>query len=151
MLIIINIFSEIEAKFIQNRIHFVEKTVSELSNSFSEYSRKASRLRDKNEEIYHTISNYAEAENINKSLSMGLETLADSLQLLTDFGDKRVKFLDTKVVSELSKYKEVCKRAKDEVKDIYLTREKELSRKKQLYKIKEKNPRNRQQIVSNDF
>lgn len=141
-------FSEIEAKFIQNRIQSVEKNILELSNTFSQYSRKASRLRDKNEEIYKTISNYAETESVNKSLSSGLESLADSLQLLTDYGDKRVHNLETKVVAELSKYKDVCKHAKDEVKEIYSAREKELSRKKQLYKIKEKNPRNRQQIVS---
>lgn len=90
----------------------------------------------------------AETENINKSLSTGLENFADSLQFLTDFGDKRVQFLDTKVVGQLAKYKEICKHAKDEVREIYSAREKELARKKQLNKIKEKNPRNRQQIVS---
>lgn len=141
-------FSELEAKFIQNRIQSVEKNISELSNTFSQYSRKAGRLRDKNEDIYKTISNYAETENVNKSLSTGLENFADSLQYLTDFGDKRVQFLETKVVGELAKYKDVCKHAKDEIKEIYSAREKELNRKKQLYKIKEKNPRNRQQIVS---
>lgn len=125
----------------------MEKNISDLSNTFSQYSRKAGRLRDKNEEIYKTVSNYAESENVNKSLSIGLESFADSLQLLTEFGDKRVQFLDSKVVGELAKYKDVCKHAKDEVKDIYSAREKELNRKKQLNKIKQKNPRNRQQIV----
>lgn len=137
-----------EAKFIVNRIQFVDKNMLELSNTFSQYSRKAGRLRDKNEEVYKTVSNYAESENINKSLSAGLESFSDSMQLLTEFGDKRVQFLETKVIAELVKYKDICKHAKDEVKDIYSAREKELNRKKQLYKIKEKNPRNKQQIVS---
>lgn len=142
------IFSEIEAKFIQNRIHSFEKNILDLSNTFSQYSKKAGRLRDKNEEISKALYNYVENEIVNKSLSNGLENFADSLALLTDFGDKRVQFLETKVVAGLAKYKDVCKHAKEEVKEIYTAREKELSRKKQLYKIKEKNPRNRQQIVS---
>lgn len=144
-------FSEIEAKFIQNRIQSVEKSLSEISAIFSQYSRKAGSLRDKNGEISKAISNYAETEHINKSLSNGLENFADSLRLLTEFGDKRVQYLETKVVTELAKYKEVCKHAKEEVKEIYSAREKELSRKKQLFKIKEKNPKNRQQIVSNGY
>lgn len=81
-------------------------------------------------------------------MSAGLEQFADSLELLTTFGDKRVQLLDSKVIAELAKYKDICKYAKDEVKEIYSAREKELNRKKQLYKVKEKNPRNRQQIVS---
>jgi len=50
------------------------------------------------------------------------------------------------VVRELSRYEDVCRKAKEEVKDVFGARERELQRKKQLDRIRDRNPRNRQQI-----
>lgn len=140
-------YSETEARFIHNRIQFAEKNLSDLSNAFLEYSQKASRIRDKTDEISKTVSFYAEAENINKTMSVALDNFADSLSVLSGINNKRVQALDSKIVTEVSKYKDICKHAKEDVKEIYCVREKELSRKKQLDKIREKNPQNRQQLV----
>lgn len=114
---------------------------------FSEYSRKAASLRDKSDEIARIASSFSEHETINKSLSNGLANFAGCLTRIGDFGDMRVMSIDSKVVSEFAHYDGICRRAKEEVKQIFVAREKELSRKKQLERIKERNPRSRQEIV----
>ncbi|XP_063922713.1 CBY1-interacting BAR domain-containing protein 1 isoform X1 [Zophobas morio] len=138
---------EQEAKFVQDRIVSVERTVAELCHVFAQYSRKAARLRDKGDEIAKITLEHAETENINKSLSLALENFADCISLLSSYGDLRVQNIETKVIKEFGRYEDICKHAKDEVKQIYNAREKEIARKRQLERIKERNPRNRQQII----
>ncbi|XP_017782102.1 PREDICTED: protein FAM92A1 isoform X2 [Nicrophorus vespilloides] len=142
-----NINSEQEAKFIQDRIASVERNVACLSQGFGAYSRKAARLRDKNDELANAVLAYSESEDINKSLSQGLSKFSDILSAAGGYGDKRVQNIETKIVAELAQYEGICKNAKDEVKQIFVVRDKEVARKKALDKVRDKNPRNRQQIV----
>lgn len=125
----------------------VERTVGELCHVFGQYTRKAARLRDKGDEIAKVTLQYAETEQLNRSLSLALENFADCISLLSSYGDLRVQNLDSKVIKEFGQYEDICKHAKDEVKQIYNAREREIARKRQLDRIKERNPRNRQQIV----
>lgn len=122
--------------------------MGEFCNTFAQYCRKTARLRDKGDELAKVVLNYAESENINKSLAMGLESFAESLSTISDYGDNRVQMLDSKVINEFSRYEDICKHVKEEVKDIYIAREREMNKKRQLDRIKDRNPRNRQQIVS---
>lgn len=118
-----------------------------MCHVFAQYSRKVARVRDKGDEIAKVALNYAETEIINRSLAVGLENFADSISTLSDYGDVRVQLIDNKVVKEFSRYEDICKHVRDEVKDIYSARDKEINRKRQLDRIRERNPRNRQQIV----
>ncbi|RZC43141.1 protein FAM92A1, partial [Asbolus verrucosus] len=138
---------ELEAKFVQDRIVSVERTIAELCHIFAQYSRKVARVRDKGDEIAKIVLGHAESENINKSLSLALENFADCISMMSSYGDLRVQNLDTKVIKEFGCYEDICKHAKDEVKQIYNAREREIARKRQLDKIKERNPRNRQQLI----
>lgn len=125
----------------------MERTISELCNAFGEYSRKAARIRDKGDQLAQVTSSYAEYEDINKSLSEAMMGFSSCMSIISDYGDVRVQNVDKKVVNGLAQYENVCKRAKEDVKQIYSVRDKELTRKRQLDKLREKNPRNRQQIV----
>ncbi|XP_044743164.1 protein FAM92A isoform X1 [Chrysoperla carnea] len=141
-----NNFSEQQAKFIQERITNVEKYFAELCTAFAAYIRKAARIRDKTDELATVIQTYSNSESVNKTLREALTNFSTILLSLGDFKDARVQKLDNKVVAELSQYEVICKHAKDEVKHTFVLREKEINRKKQLDKIRERNPRNRQQI-----
>lgn len=143
-----NNFNEQQAKFIQDRIANVEKYFSELCTGFAAYIRKVARLRDKNDELAQLMLAYSDAETVNKTLSNALANFSTILLSLGDFKDARVQKLDNKVVAELSQYEVICKHAKEEVKQTFISRDKEIGRKKQLDKLRERNPRNRQQIVS---
>ncbi|XP_015178313.1 PREDICTED: secretion-regulating guanine nucleotide exchange factor-like [Polistes dominula] len=138
--------SEQEAKFVNDRIASVEKHFSELCAIFAAFIRKAARLRDKNDEVAKTIHTYAESELINRSLKHGLLNFSATLSAIGDYRDAQVQRLDAKVTAPLSQYATICKHARDDVKNTFAARDKELTKRKQLDRIREKNPRNRQMI-----
>lgn len=121
--------------------------MADLCNSCGVYSRKAARIRDKGDQLAQATITFAEYEDINKSLSNALAGFSNSMSSISDYGDIRVRNIDKKVVDGFAKYESICKHAKDEVKQIYCARDRELARKRQLDRLRERNPRNRQQIV----
>ncbi|XP_043799240.1 protein FAM92A-A isoform X1 [Apis laboriosa] len=137
---------EQEAKFVQDRISNVEKHFAELCTTFAAYTRKAARLRDKGDEIAKIIQTYAESETINRSLSNGLTNFSTTLSVIGDYRDAQVQRFDAKIISSLSQYATICKNARDDVKNTFTARDKELTRKRHLDRLKERNPRNRQMI-----
>lgn len=137
---------EQEAKFVQDRISNVEKHFAELCTTFAAYTRKAARLRDKGDEIAKIIQTYAQSETINRSLSNGLANFSATLSVIGDYRDAKVQRFDAKIVSPLSQYATICKHARDDVKNTFTTRDKELTRKRHLDRLRERNPRNRQMI-----
>ena len=139
---------EQEAKFVQDRISNVEKHFAELCTTFAAYTRKAARLRDKGDEIAKIIETYAQSETINQSLSNGLANFSATLSVIGDYRDAKVQRFDAKIISPLSQYATICKHARDDVKNTFTTRDKELTRKRHLDRLRERNPRNRQMIVS---
>ena len=68
--------------------------------------------------------------------------------LFVIFRDAKVQRFDAKIISPLSQYATICKHARDDVKNTFTTRDKELTRKRHLDRLRERNPRNRQMIVS---
>lgn len=140
-------FSDQTCKLIQERILLTEKNFSQIYQIFSEYIRKTARVRDKCDEISKAFVTYSENEEINKTLSNGLANFALSFSILGDLGDLRVQKIETKVLVELSQYEGICKNAKEEVKHIFTIRDREMVKKRQLDRLRERNPRNRQQIV----
>lgn len=106
------------------------------------------RLRDKGDEIAKIIQTYAESETINRSLSNGLTNFSTTLSVIGDYRDAQVQRFDAKIISSLSQYATICKNARDDVKNTFTARDKELTRKRHLDRLKERNPRNRQMIVS---
>lgn len=94
------------------------------------------------------IQTYAEAESINRSLSNGLVNFATTLSVIGDYRDAEVHRLDSKVISPLSQYELICKHVREDVKNAFAARERELNRRRQLDKLLDKNPQNRKMIVS---
>ncbi|KAG7201543.1 hypothetical protein KM043_004294 [Ampulex compressa] len=137
---------EQEAKFVQDRIANVEKHFAELCTIFAAFTRKAARLRDKSDEVAKVINAYAESETINRTLSSALTNFSATLSVIGDYRDAEVRRLDAKVISPLSQYSTICKHARDDVKSTFAARDKELTRRRQLDKVRERNPRNRQMI-----
>ncbi|XP_076254832.1 CBY1 interacting BAR domain containing protein Fam92 isoform X1 [Rhynchophorus ferrugineus] len=138
---------EEEAKFLQDHIQYNEKHLGKLCEVFSQYSKKVARVRDVGDEMAKAVNNYSANESVNKSLALGLQNFSNSLSSLSDYSDLLVQNLDSKIVGILCKYEEICKRSREEIKHVFEAREKEIQRKKQLSKIKDRYPRNRQVIA----
>lgn len=64
------------------------------------------------------------------------------------YRDAEVQRLDAKVIVPLSQYATICRHARDDVKNTFAARDRELTRRRHLDKVRERNPRNRQMIVS---
>ncbi|XP_012229644.1 CBY1-interacting BAR domain-containing protein 1 isoform X2 [Linepithema humile] len=137
---------EQEAKFVQDRITGVEKHFAELCTVFAAFTRKAARLRDKGDELAKIIQIYADSEIINRSLSTGLANFSVTLSVIGDYRDAGVQRLDSKVIAPLSQYATICKHARDDVRNTFAARDRELTRRRHLDKVRERNPRNRQMI-----
>ncbi|XP_078049803.1 CBY1 interacting BAR domain containing protein Fam92 isoform X2 [Augochlora pura] len=137
---------EHEAKFVQDRISNVEKHFAELCASFAAYTRKAARLRDKGDDVAKAIQVYAQSETVNRSLTTGLTNFSTTLSVIGDYRDAEVQRFDAKIVAPLSQYSTICKHARDDVKNTFTARDKELTRKRHLDRLRERNPRNRQMI-----
>ncbi|XP_045470236.1 protein FAM92A-A [Harmonia axyridis] len=138
---------EQETHLIQTRIISVEHRISELCSAFAQYSKKLAKIRDGGDELSTTLTKYTESEEISKSQCLELQNFSEAMQVLSDYGENRVTAIDHKVVGEFSKYGYICKQLKEEIKQIYNAKDRETSKKRQLDRIRERNPKNRQQIV----
>lgn len=67
------------------------------------------------------------------------------------FRDVAVNRIEGQVVEELGEYREVCRRARQELRHSFQTRQQEVSHRRSLEKTRTRNPHNRQQIVSSDY
>ncbi|XP_046386153.1 protein FAM92A isoform X2 [Ischnura elegans] len=121
--------NELQARFVLERVLSVEKNFSELCSGFSAYTRKYARLRDKGDELAKSILSFAESEILNKSLRSSLMRFSNSLSAVGDLS-----------------YGNACQLAKEDVKGAITAAEREQQRKRQFERIRERNPRNRQQI-----
>ncbi|RZF42183.1 hypothetical protein LSTR_LSTR004332 [Laodelphax striatellus] len=143
-----NAACEQQAKFANDRISSVEKHFSDLCSVMAGYTRKVARVRDMNDNLAKNLQSYSEGEKINRSLKQGLGDFSNTLVEIGDYRNIETQRLDKRVVQELVQYESVCRNAKDEVKNIFSARDRELAWKKQLERVKERNPYNRQQITT---
>ncbi|GLH02366.1 Uncharacterized protein GBIM_08397 [Gryllus bimaculatus] len=139
---------EQHAKLLQERVVLVEKHFAELCTCLGAYTRKAAGLRDKNDALAKAVYNYSEAEHVNKGLKNCLLEFSKTLESVGDYRDVEIQRIESNVISELSQYEKLCKHAKEEVKNTLAARDRENARRKQLDRLRERNPRNRPQIVS---
>ncbi|RLU18453.1 hypothetical protein DMN91_009164 [Ooceraea biroi] len=138
---------EQEAKFVQDRITGVEKHFAKLCTIFAAFTRKAARLRDKSDEFAKVIQVYGDSKTINRSMSTGLANFSATLSVVGDYSrDAEVQRLDTKVSAPPSQYAMICKHARDDVKNTFAARDREFTERRQLDKVRERNPRNRQMV-----
>ncbi|EZA52912.1 hypothetical protein X777_07657 [Ooceraea biroi] len=81
-------------------------------------------------------------------MSTGLANFSTTLSVVGDYRDAEYKDtiqrLDAKIIAPLSQYAMICKHACDDVKNTFAARDREFTGRRQLDKIRERNPRNRQ-------
>ncbi|KAB0798288.1 hypothetical protein PPYR_09281 [Photinus pyralis] len=137
--------SEYDTKYVLDRILATERNFAELCHTFGQYSRKIARVRDKGDTISETLLSIAENEDISKSLSEGLTNLSMTFTNISGYGNARAQNIDLKVIQEFSKYENICKNAKEDVKQIFSAQEREMAKRKQCKRVREKKS-NRQTI-----
>lgn len=141
-----SIATDAKVRFVQDRVALAETHLADLCSAFASYARKEARLRDKGDALSNSLGGYGSADSVHRSLSFALASFAADLAAIEDHRQAEIDRMETKVVRQLSAYETICKMAKDSVKATCRAREKQLERQRQLQKIRDKGPSNRQQI-----
>lgn len=124
--------SESQSKFIQDRITAVEKHFGEMCGTFSSYTRKTARLRDKGDQVSKDILSYIEGETLNPSSKQNLAEFSHTLSTVQDYRNAQVSRLEAKVQHPLSNYGLKCKHTKTDLKAAFSARDREQKLRKKL-------------------
>ncbi|KAM6959184.1 CBY1-interacting BAR domain-containing protein 1 [Aplochiton taeniatus] len=135
-----------QTRQIQENITNVEKHFGEMCQLFAAYVRKTARLRDKSDLLVREISLYADTETPN--LKKGMKYFADQLAKVQDYRQAEVERLEAKVVEPLKSYGAVVKRKREDLKTTQSARDREAKQMQQLERTRQRNPSDRQIIVS---
>uniref|UniRef100_A0A8C7GPZ8 CBY1 interacting BAR domain containing 1 n=2 Tax=Oncorhynchus TaxID=8016 RepID=A0A8C7GPZ8_ONCKI len=135
-----------QTRQIQENITNTEKHFGEMCQLFAAYVRKTARLRDKADLLVREISIYAETETPN--LQRGMKQFADNLAKVQDYRQAEVERLEAKVVEPLKSYGSVVKLKREDLKTSQSARNRESKQMQQLERMRQRNPSDRQIIVS---
>ncbi|XP_012691505.1 protein FAM92A [Clupea harengus] len=133
-----------QTKQIQDNIANTEKHFGEMCQLFAAYARKTARLRDKADVLVREINLYAETETPN--LKSGLTHFANQLSQIQDYRQAEVERLEAKVIEPLKGYGAVLKLKREDLKTTQNARDKEAKQMRQLERMRQRNPSDRQII-----
>ncbi|CAL4117903.1 unnamed protein product [Meganyctiphanes norvegica] len=135
-----------QSKFILERIAKIEKHFSRLCTTFGSYTRRKAKLRDTGDELSKELLDYGETEHLNKTTRQALIETANSVSSVQDYRNLAVEHLSIHVVRELSLYGSNCRKAKEQLKRSFETRQQEINHRQNLERARDCHPHNRQQI-----
>ncbi|KAA8585870.1 hypothetical protein FQN60_007439 [Etheostoma spectabile] len=135
-----------QTRKIQENITNVEKHFGEMCQLFAAYVRKTARLRDKSDVLVREIGIYADTET--PHLKRGMKQFAEHLAKIQDYRQAEVDRLEAKVIEPLKSYGAVVKRKREDLKTTQSARDREAKQMAQLERTRQRNPSDRQIIVS---
>ncbi|XP_061520390.1 CBY1-interacting BAR domain-containing protein 1 isoform X5 [Phycodurus eques] len=135
-----------QTKRIQESIGNVEKHFGDLCNMFGNYARKVAKLRDKADVLVRGVADYADTET--PSLKKGVKQFAEQLAKIQDYRQAEVERLEAKVIKPLKGYSAVVQRKREDVKAAECARTRGSKQMLQLERTRQRNPADRQVIVS---
>ncbi|BES89700.1 DUF1208 [Nesidiocoris tenuis] len=138
---------EKQLKFVKERFDETEDAMASLCSAFSEFTRRSAKYRDSNDQIAVALNGYASKEQINLTLKNCLDGLAESLARLGDHRDHSTMFLEEQVMTSMIQYANLSRRAQAQIKEISSAKDRELSKRRQLTKIRQRFPQNMKIIM----
>ncbi|XP_054714620.1 CBY1-interacting BAR domain-containing protein 1-like [Uloborus diversus] len=142
--------SELEYSFLKERISSTEKHISAISYNISSYLAQQAHVRDSGDKLAKTIDQFGSKETLNRTLRAALAEFSDILSTVQEYRETQIRRTEAKVVVQLSKYDNICKLAKDDLKKCCDARSKELKKQNCLEKARSKNPSNWRKIVEKE-
>ncbi|XP_059485230.1 CBY1-interacting BAR domain-containing protein 1-A-like [Neocloeon triangulifer] len=136
-----------QTKFIQERLADTERQMGDLCQTLGGYAKNYSKIRDQTDEVVMTLTRNTEAEEVNKSTNAGLQEFANSFSVIADNREIFLKRFESQILEPFSSIGAQCREVRESVKLSLAAKEKELTRKRNVEKIRQRNPRNRQKIL----
>ncbi|KAM7445994.1 hypothetical protein ABFA07_005606 [Porites harrisoni] len=133
-----------ELKVITERITLAERHFNTLLKDFAALSTGLVSLQEKGMKLSKSVDLYSDEEY--PSMKASLAGVSENIASLQDFLGAQAEFVHAKVSPPLSLSATNCKHAREYVKELNATREKEILKRKALDKVKTKEPRNKGKI-----
>lgn len=133
-----------ELKVITERITLAERHFNTLLKDFAALSTGLVSLQEKGMKLSKSVDLYSDEEY--PSMKASLAGVSENIASLQDFLGAQAEFVHAKVSPPLSLNATNCKHAREYVKELNATREKEILKRKALDKVKTKEPRNKGKI-----
>ncbi|CAH3170942.1 unnamed protein product [Porites lobata] len=138
-----------ELKVITERITLAERHFNTLLKDFAALSTGLVSLQEKGMKLSKSVDLYSDEEY--PSMKASLAGVSENIASLQDFLGAQAEFVHAKVSPPLSLNATNCKHAREYVKELNATREKEILKRKALDKVKTKEPRNKGKILEQDL
>lgn len=133
-----------ELKVITERINLSERNFSTLLRDFTAFSGGLQSLQEKGMKLSRSVDMYSDKEY--PSMKASLAGVSESIAAIQDFLGAQVDFMQAKVSPPLSLNATNVKHAREYVKELSASREKELLKRKAVEKLKIKEPKNKGKI-----
>ncbi|XP_020603297.1 protein FAM92A1-like [Orbicella faveolata] len=133
-----------ELKVITERINLSERNFSTLLRDFTAFSGELQSLQEKGMKLSRSVDMYSDKEY--PSMKASLAGVSESIAAIQDFLGAQVDFMQAKVSPPLSLNATNVKHAREYVKELSASREKELLKRKAVEKLKIKEPKNKGKI-----
>ncbi|XP_060694305.1 CBY1-interacting BAR domain-containing protein 2-like [Hemiscyllium ocellatum] len=135
-----------QVKIMEGTVNNAEKYLGQFCMLLASYARKNARLRDKVDLLVRQIMDFANTEN--PELRRCLKDLGEELSKIQDYRQAEVERLDAKVIAPLKAYGPLTKSKRADIKKFNSVRNREIKELENLQKLKQRNPLDRQGIVS---
>lgn len=133
-----------ENKVITERINLAERSFSTLLKDFTAYAAGLQSLQEKGMKLSKSVDIFSDDEYPSMKESLG--GISESIAAVQDYMGAQVDFMEAKVSPPLSLNATNVKHAREYVKELAVTREKESVKRKAVDKLKAKEPKNKGKI-----
>ncbi|KAL9976078.1 hypothetical protein ACROYT_G013325 [Oculina patagonica] len=138
-----------ELKVITERISLAERHFSTLLKDLTAFSAGLQSLQEKGMKLSKSVDIFSDEEY--PSMKASLAGVGEGIAAVQDYLGAQVDFMQAKVSPPLSLNATNVKHAREYVKELSASREKELLKRKAVDKLKAKEPKNKGKIAEQDL
>ncbi|XP_052318389.1 CBY1-interacting BAR domain-containing protein 2-like isoform X1 [Oncorhynchus keta] len=135
-----------QIKSMELTVGHAEKYLGQFCSLLASYTRKTGKLRDQADMLVRQLNDFSNTED--PELRTCLKNLAEDLAMVQDYRQAEIERLETKVVTPLKAYGDIVENKRADLKRFNADRDRALKELQKLEKLQQKDPSNRQRIVS---
>nr|XP_029492864.1 protein FAM92B-like isoform X1 [Oncorhynchus nerka] len=135
-----------QIKSMELTVSHAEKYLGQFCSLLASYTRKTGKLRDQADMLVRQLNDFSNTED--PELRTCLKNLAEDLAMVQDYRQAEIERLETKVVTPLKAYGDIVENKRADLKRFNADRDRALKELQKLEKLQQKDPSNRQRIVS---
>lgn len=124
--------SEAQSKLIFSRINNSERNIGLINASFEKMLKKENKICNKVDEIANKFKYISGDETFDESFSKMFEHMSNTMVQLADIKAIKIERIEEKLLPDLMQCELICKKTRDEAKNLIALRDFELNKKSQI-------------------